>query len=227
MRLNILEWLRSKGYAYTWNVKLGGRVPDIAAFDGSRILAFEFKKRASEMNTAVGQCLSYMQEANAAYVVLPAAEARKVSGRAMALLRKNGIGLLSVGDGIKEVSAAAMSGRKNERLIEMLKPKAVADAPFMQRSEEATRKRVKEVLAEHPEGVTMLRLAGLVGVHRHTVTKYVYQMVGSGEIYQRDVGVAKLCYLKDRLAAEVKPGELMRGMKDEAAASEAKAGGGS
>jgi hypothetical protein len=220
MRLNILEWLRSKGYAYTWNVKLGGRMPDIAAFDDSRVLAFEFKKRASEMNTAVGQCLSYMQEANGAYVVLHSAEARKISGRAMALLQKNGIGLLSVGDAIKEVSAAAISERKNERLIEMLKPKALADAPFMQRSEEATRKRVKEVLAEHPEGMTMLRLADIVGVHRHTVTKYVYMMVGSGEIYQRELGPAKLCYLKVRLEQEVKAGEMIRKMKDEAAASE-------
>lgn len=56
---------------------------------------------------------------------------------------------------------------------------------------------VRKALKEHPEGLTMLRIAELAGVHRHTVTKYVYMMVGSGEIYQRELGPAKLCYLKE------------------------------
>jgi len=80
--------------------------------------------------------------------------------------------------------------------------------------------KVAETLRKHPEGLTILRLAELVGMHRHTVTKYVYQLIGAGDIYQREVGRAKLCYLKERLEEEVKAGELMRKMKDEAAASE-------
>ena len=86
--------------------------------------------------------------------------------------------------------------------------------------------KVAETLRKHPEGLTILRLAELVGMHRHTVTKYVYLMIGSGEIHQREVGRAKLCYLKERLEEAVKAGELMRKMKDEAAASE-KSGEGS
>ena len=79
--------------------------------------------------------------------------------------------------------------------------------------------KVTDVLGRHPEGLTILRLAELVGVHRHTVTKYVYEMIGSGDIYQREVGRAKLCYLKERMQEDVKGGELMRKMKDEAAAA--------
>ena len=79
--------------------------------------------------------------------------------------------------------------------------------------------KVEETLRKHPEGLTILRLAELVGVHRHTVTKYVYMMIGSGEIYQRDVGRAKLCYLKERLQEDVKGGEMLRRIKDEAAAA--------
>jgi len=86
--------------------------------------------------------------------------------------------------------------------------------------------KVTDVLGRHPEGLTILRLADIVGVHRHTVTKYVYRMIGSGEIYQRQVGRAKLCYLKERLEEGVNGGELLRRMKDEAAAS-GKSGGGS
>jgi len=96
----------------------------------------------------------------------------------------------------------------------------------MQQSESDVMDRVEETLRKHPEGLTILRLAGIVGMHRHTVTKYVYRMIGSGDIYQREVGRAKLCYLKDRLRGDVKAGELMRGMKDEAAAAgRAKFGG--
>jgi hypothetical protein len=86
--------------------------------------------------------------------------------------------------------------------------------------------KVAETLRKHPEGLTILRLAELVGMHRHTVTKYVYQLIGAGDIYQREVGRAKLCYLKERLEEAVKAGELMRKIKDEAAANEARAGEG-
>ena len=59
--------------------------------------------------------------------------------------------------------------------------------------------RVKRVLLKHPEGLTILEITKLVGVHRHTVTKYVYELIGAGVIHLREVGPAKLCYLKERL----------------------------
>ena len=60
--------------------------------------------------------------------------------------------------------------------------------------EKAEHKIIK-YLKKHPEGVMILDLADAIGVHRHTVTKYVYRLEGAGKIKIRKVGIAKLCYL--------------------------------
>jgi len=57
---------------------------------------------------------------------------------------------------------------------------------------------IVEILSKHPEGLTAVDLAKLLGIHRHTVTKYIYQLIGSEEIHQRQVGPAKLCYLSKK-----------------------------
>jgi len=218
--MDILEWIKSKGYEYTWNFKLGNRVPDIVAFNGREVVAFEFKKRSVEARTAVGQCVSYMKEANRAYIAMPSKEARKVSGSSMTLLQKSGIGLLGFDGGIVQIKEAEFFGLNNAGVIGRLKERMLGGMAFKRgRSFDDATKRVGGILMDHPEGLSILRLAELAGMHRHTVTKYVYQMIGSGEIYQRQVGSAKLCYLKERLEEAVKAGELMRRLKDEASAA--------
>lgn len=77
----------------------------------------------------------------------------------------------------------------------------------------SVKEKIRKVLLEHPEGLSILEIAELVGMHRHTVTKYVYQMFGSGEIYQRDVGPAKLCYLKERFVENVREGAILEKMR--------------
>lgn len=57
--------------------------------------------------------------------------------------------------------------------------------------------KILEVLKLKKEGVTILELAKDLGVHRHTLTKYIYKLEGEGRIKVRKVGVAKLCYLND------------------------------
>jgi DNA-binding IclR family transcriptional regulator len=59
------------------------------------------------------------------------------------------------------------------------------------------RERILEALKQHPEGLTAVDIARVLGSHRHTITKYIYQLIGEGLIYQREVGTAKLCYLKE------------------------------
>lgn len=56
--------------------------------------------------------------------------------------------------------------------------------------------RILDYLKKHPEGITILDLSEALGAHRHTVTKYVYHLEGSGKIVIRKIGFAKLCYLK-------------------------------
>jgi len=58
------------------------------------------------------------------------------------------------------------------------------------------KERIIKVLKKHPEGLTTVEIAEEIGMSRHAVTKYIYQLLGEGLIFQREVGTAKLCYLK-------------------------------
>ena len=72
--------------------------------------------------------------------------------------------------------------------------------------------RIKEeivkVLDEHPEGLTFSGIARKLNVHRHTLTKYIYEMKGAGIVFVRDLGTLKLCYLKKGLLGVTKRKEL-------------------
>jgi len=70
--------------------------------------------------------------------------------------------------------------------------------------------KIKKLLSEHPEGLHILDIARHVNMHRHTVTKYIYQLIGSGEIYYREVGTARLCYLKGMLVEMRKLGKRLK-----------------
>jgi len=54
---------------------------------------------------------------------------------------------------------------------------------------------ILKILAKHPEGLTINQIADELGIHRHTLTKYVYELSGAQKIFVRKVGVAKLCYI--------------------------------
>lgn len=59
------------------------------------------------------------------------------------------------------------------------------------------KERIIETLKHHPEGLTILEIAGLAGMNRITISKYVYGLISEGIVSQRKVGPAKLCCLKD------------------------------
>lgn len=56
---------------------------------------------------------------------------------------------------------------------------------------------IVSLLSQRQEGLTLLDIAGALGVHRHTVRKYVDLLVEKGTVTQRGVGQAKLCYLSE------------------------------
>jgi predicted transcriptional regulator len=58
------------------------------------------------------------------------------------------------------------------------------------------------ILRKNPDGLTLTSIAELTGLHRHTATKYVYELKGAGVISERDVGSAKLCYLREGFSRE-------------------------
>ena len=65
-------------------------------------------------------------------------------------------------------------------------------------NENKIKSRVEKVLKKHPEGLHILKIAELVGVHKHTVTKYIHELIGAGIIEQRTIGPVKLCILARR-----------------------------
>jgi predicted transcriptional regulator len=58
------------------------------------------------------------------------------------------------------------------------------------------KERILEVLKKHNEGLPIVKIAEIIGLHRHTVTKYVYELVGADVIQIREIGSAKVCFLK-------------------------------
>ncbi|MEK6909940.1 MAG: HTH domain-containing protein [Candidatus Aenigmatarchaeota archaeon] len=57
------------------------------------------------------------------------------------------------------------------------------------------RERIVELLKSKPDGLTILDIANSLEANRNTITKYIYELSGSGIITQRKIGVAKLCFL--------------------------------
>ena len=58
------------------------------------------------------------------------------------------------------------------------------------------RDKILVVLKKHPQGLTILEISELLGKNRITVAKYVYGLTVEGLLRQRQIGPAKLCYLK-------------------------------
>jgi predicted transcriptional regulator len=77
------------------------------------------------------------------------------------------------------------------------------------------KKTIVEILKKHPEGLTLQRVAVLSAMSRLTATKYIHELMGEGVIYQRKVGIAKLCYLKERFARLVKEEEIIDKLEKE------------
>jgi len=72
---------------------------------------------------------------------------------------------------------------------------------------------IVDVLKKHPEGLTLQKVAKLSSMSRLTATKYIHELMGEGVISQREVGMAKLCYIKDRFARLVKEEEVIEKMR--------------
>jgi response regulator of citrate/malate metabolism len=55
-------------------------------------------------------------------------------------------------------------------------------------------KEIVELLKKHPEGLSIHEISAELGVHRHTVAKYIYFLEGSGEVFVRKIGAVSLIY---------------------------------
>lgn len=62
--------------------------------------------------------------------------------------------------------------------------------------ENEAEKRIEALVSKHPEGLTIADISSKLGLHRHTVSKYVYGLVKAGQLTRRRVGLASLYYPK-------------------------------
>lgn len=67
----------------------------------------------------------------------------------------------------------------------------------MNNNGEHRKRMMLSVLRTHPEGLTICSLSKIIGLHRQTITKYIFELKGAGIIHRRRVGSATLHYLKD------------------------------
>ena len=70
----------------------------------------------------------------------------------------------------------------------------------MKNSEDIIKKKIIETVRNHPEGLTILELAKIIGSHRQTITKYILVLEAQEIIYRRRVGSATLHYLKEQFS---------------------------
>jgi hypothetical protein len=79
----------------------------------------------------------------------------------------------------------------------------------MEFSDKDMKKKIIKVLSKHLEGLKITDVARAVGVNRHTVTNYLYEMKGAKTIFIRDLGTLKLCYLIKRKTKFKNKGRLV------------------
>lgn len=193
--MNIFEWLKENKYDYTWDVKIGNKTPDVIAFDDEKIVAFEIRRTSPEIAIAVKQCLQYLEKVNETYIILPSKEIDKLPENTLKAIEKKGIGLIEANEKIKVIFSAKKIGSINKKFLEKLKERSLSKPIDSNKDFE---KKIINLLSKHPEGLTTIDISKILGIHRHTATKYVNQLVESEKIYQRQVGPAKLCYLSKK-----------------------------
>jgi hypothetical protein len=189
------KWLEKRKYDCFYNYPLGGKIPDLIAIKDSDILAFEQKKNAKDIPTAIGQCLFFLKECNRIYIVLPQKERDYVCDSDMDTLRMQGIGLIIFGERSVDVIIKA---RKFQRDVSSVIDEIRSKCATKKSKEVCARDKIVEILTIHPEGMTNSDMSKLVGLSRQSLSKYVYQLLGEGIIMQREIGTARMCYLKVR-----------------------------
>jgi len=58
--------------------------------------------------------------------------------------------------------------------------------------------KIIKFLSKHPEGVTIADISREIGIHRNTVSKYIFGLVKEGVVNQRRIGVVSICSLSKK-----------------------------
>ncbi len=66
------------------------------------------------------------------------------------------------------------------------------------------KERIERTLSEHSSGLSILEISSILKVHRHTVAKYLRELISERKVYQRDLGNIKLHYSSKKLPEKEK-----------------------
>lgn len=75
------------------------------------------------------------------------------------------------------------------------------------------KKTILKTLNEHPEGLTIQKVANLTKMSRLTATKYIHELIGEGKIRERKIGVARLLFSKERFIKTIKEEEVIEKLR--------------
>ncbi len=198
--MNLILWLHKTGYKLARNVKINGRTPNFVAFNDNEAVVFETKKDSTKILTVIEHCLRYLTEAIKVYIIIQPGE--DLFQKEMDLLKSCGIGLVENSDPIRIILKPKKNHSNIVSLLEKLKENQVSPYTLLSKpkeelhTERSVKDKIIDLLMEYPEGLTTVDIAKALNVHRHTVTRYVYELVGAGIISQRKIGPAKLNYVK-------------------------------
>jgi len=74
--------------------------------------------------------------------------------------------------------------------------------------------RILGILRYNPDGLTMIKIASLIGVHRNTIPKYLYELKGEERVRIRLIGPAKLFYLNKKSNKTVEKDEDIKRLRE-------------
>lgn len=79
------------------------------------------------------------------------------------------------------------------------------------RSRRNVKEEIIKVLRDHPEGLMLIEIAGITGMNRFTITKYVHELMGSKSVLQKKVAAARVCYLREYYSGNNGKDEILSG----------------
>jgi uncharacterized membrane protein len=201
--MSFSKWLNEYGYKTVKSLELGRKIPDLVAYNKHEIVAFEEKKNAEEIQSAIGQCLHYLEEANKAFIILPSEEINKLSDGTLKIIKKCGIGLLSKGKNTKVIIHAKRFGKLKKEVLEKIRIKefSLKKTKKQKKSMQLSginEKDILKILEKYPKGMKIADVSKALRTPRQTVSKYIYALESAGKVVHFEVGRAKLYFLKRR-----------------------------
>lgn len=189
---NTLKRIFSESYEFFSDISLGGKIARIVAIKNGKIVAFEFTKHATNIPTAIGQCLHYLSDANRAYIVILSKEKDLIPQSTFDVLKQNGIGLIVSGHEIEILIEAKEFDKNNISVIKQIKKPTVK----ANHNEREIKDSIIKILKNNSSGLTISNIAKLAGINRLTSSKYLAILEAEKVIECRKIGVSKIFKMK-------------------------------